>query len=139
MGAHVQASKFLSHQLDLSAGVMVAFTPFWLLLVPLAGPKRSPLSQAAWQRMPPPPPCALLGRVVCPTVLPSWPETAGLGVNDDDTGPLVSNRALREGIPVAVDGVAISHTAEENLADIRICVAKLYAAPMEAVRYWALS
>jgi len=130
--AHAQARSHLSRQLGQCAGVMVAFTPFWLLVVPLTGPHHSHFSQAAWQRMPPPPPCALLGRVVCPTVLPSWPETAGHSTDAGTADPLISNRAIIEGIP---EDAEERHTAE---ADIRICVATLYAAPVEAMRYWAL-
>eukprot|EP00419_Tripos_fusus_P087321 CAMPEP_0172860906 /NCGR_PEP_ID=MMETSP1075-20121228/72358_1 /TAXON_ID=2916 /ORGANISM="Ceratium fusus, Strain PA161109" /LENGTH=483 /DNA_ID=CAMNT_0013708989 /DNA_START=177 /DNA_END=1625 /DNA_ORIENTATION=- len=127
--AYMQASSHLSRQLGLCAGVMVAFTPFWLLIVPLTGPQHSRFSQAAWQKLPPPPPCALLGRIVCPTVLPSWPETAGLGTDAGDVGPLVSNRAVAEGIAEDSEEWQIAEV------DIRIRVAKLFAAPMEAVKY----
>lgn len=79
------------------SGVMVAFAYNWLVLVPLRAPKQgSGFEEAAYAQMPPPPACALLGVVICPSVEKQWPETAwGDSVLPDASGGK-SERALVE-------------------------------------------
>merc|ERR1712146_529987 len=74
----------------------LAFTTTWLCLMPLEPPEPGSARHEAWLQMPPPPPCALCGIVVCPTVAPVFPETAQL--SQVEGAPLVSTRADEEGI-----------------------------------------
>merc|ERR1719414_2299710 len=108
---------------------MLAFTARWLLLLPLRGPKAgSSFEEAAWLKMPPPPPCALLGVVITPFMEPSWPEIVQ---PDAPNAALASCRAELEGIPEDAAEYA------EALTDVRICVSKAQAAPMDLIKYWA--
>lgn len=105
--------------------VMLAFTRQWLLLLPLHVPDKDHPRYEAWLRLPPPPPCALCGVVICPELRPDFPETSlspGLAAarlepvpfatmapaadaegnplhNEVVLPPRVSNRAEEEGIP----------------------------------------
>lgn len=74
----------------------LAFTTTWLCLMPLDPPEIDSARHEAWLQMPPPPPCALCGIVVCPTVAEAFPETAKLA--QAEGAQLVSTRAVEEGI-----------------------------------------
>jgi hypothetical protein len=77
--------------------VAVAFTTSWMLLVPLMPPDIDSAQHETWLQMPVPPPCALCGIMVCPVVAKTFPETANLLAAPG--APLVSTRAVEEGIP----------------------------------------
>lgn len=75
----------------------LAFTTTWVAVMPLEPPDVESARHEAWLQMPPPPPCALCGIVVCPTVLQVFPETVKLP--QAEGAQLVSTRAEEEGIP----------------------------------------
>mmetsp|Transcript_65845 Transcript_65845/g.132263 ORF Transcript_65845/g.132263 Transcript_65845/m.132263 type:complete len:497 (+) Transcript_65845:95-1585(+) len=128
-GAFEEASVELRKQAGAGAGVMLAFTPKWLLLLPLRCPSPDKgFEEAVWRKMPPPPPCALLGVVISPIMEKSWPEVAQ---PDRSEASLVSNRAQLEGIPESAEEFAAAVT------DVRVCVAAAKAAPLEMLKYWA--
>lgn len=127
-------------------GVMLAFTLNWLLLVPLRLPDPEHPRFEAWLRLPPPPPCALCGLVICPELRPDFPETAvpsGAGfqvmepdppVEDGGSAPVlprrVSNRAEEEGIPEEAAEYAVA--AREVRIDTRIM-----GEPISLLAHWA--
>jgi len=125
------AVKDLQAEIEGGVGVMMAFTSKWLLLLPLRHPSENKgFEEAAWQRMPPPPPCALLGVVISPIMERSWPEVAQ---PDRPDATLVSNRAQLEGIPEDAQEFPAAVT------DVRICVSVARSAPLGMLTYWAFS
>jgi len=109
---------------------MVAFTTTWLIMLPLQPPSVESARHEAWLRMPPPPPCALCGVVVCPTVPKDFPETAGL-LTSKNGSSLVSTRAAEEGIPEG--------SPEYRAASYEVRIARrILDAPAEIVGVWAL-
>jgi len=108
---------------------MLAFTSTWLLLVPLSPPtEASGFKHELWLKMPPPPPFALIGVVICPTVEKEWPEIVGLEAPGKQ---LIANRAETEGIPK--DSV----TYAEAERQVRI-VASLTEKPVDILALWAI-
>jgi hypothetical protein len=113
-----------------SSSCMLAFTSTWLLLVPISPPtEASGFKHELWLKMPPPPPYALIGVVICPTVEKEWPEIAGL---ESAGKQLIANRADIEGIPKD------SSTYAEAERQVRI-VASLTDKPVEVLSLWATS
>mmetsp|Transcript_46955 Transcript_46955/g.125705 ORF Transcript_46955/g.125705 Transcript_46955/m.125705 type:complete len:491 (-) Transcript_46955:7-1479(-) len=128
-GAFEESAVELRKQVEGGAGMMLAFTPTWLLLVPLRRPSEDGgFEEAVWRKMPPPPPCALLGVVISPIIEPSWPEVAQ---PDRPGAALVANRAQLEGIPESAEEFAAAVT------DVRICVSAARAAPLQMLKHWA--
>lgn len=108
--------------------VMLAFTATWLALVPLETPEPESARHEAWLQMPPPPPCALCGIVVCPTVAEVFPETAKLP--QAEGSPLVTTRAEEEGI--------IEGSPEFDVANRQVRIAtRIMALPLEIMGVWA--
>eukprot|EP00929_Paragymnodinium_shiwhaense_P056255 TRINITY_DN28161_c0_g1_i1.p1 TRINITY_DN28161_c0_g1~~TRINITY_DN28161_c0_g1_i1.p1 ORF type:complete len:492 (+),score=111.50 TRINITY_DN28161_c0_g1_i1:67-1542(+) len=106
---------------------MLAFTTSWLLLVPLADPpEAASLNYDAWLRMPPPPPCALIGIFIVDAIARDFPATAGDSGHD---GVFVSNRAALEDIPEG------SPEYEAARLEARINVAILDH-PTEMIAHW---
>lgn len=102
----------------------LAFTPSWLLLAAIEPPEPDSARHEAWLAMPPPPPCALCGVVLCQPIAREFPETAGLQACLEGT-QLVSTRAAEEGIPegspeyeAASREVRIAHRILDKPADI---------------------
>merc|ERR1712098_20016 len=113
----------------------VAFTTSWLLFLPLDPPPQGSARHEAWRKMPPPPPCALCGLVVCPAVPKDFPETAGLQssasvATEAKTVALVSTRAAEEGIREG------SAEYEAALREVRIA-SQILGQPPEIVGVWA--
>jgi len=107
--------------------IALAFTTNWMVLVPLLPPEPGSARHETWLQIPPPPPCALCGVVVCKSIAKTFPETAGLST----TNKLVSNRAEEEGIS---EGTEEYDTA---LREVRIS-AKILDQPIEIIGVWAL-
>lgn len=106
----------------------LAFTTSWLVVMPLMPPDHASPQHEAWLGMPPPPPCALCGIVVCPMVPRTFPETAG-STGCEDT--LVSTRAALEGIP--------ADCAEHEGAHREVRIAtRLLDLPVEVMGVWAV-
>lgn len=106
----------------------LAFTTSWICLMPLEVPEPGSARHEAWLQMPPPPPCALCGIVVCPTVAEAYPETAKLP--QAEGAPLVSSRAAEEGI---AEGSPEYETAIRQVRiNTRIC-----DMPLEILGVWA--
>jgi hypothetical protein len=104
----------------------VAFTTTWLMLVPLTVPDQESARHEAWLQMPPPPPCALSGIMVCPFVQKRYPETAALACAGTQ---VVSTRAEEEGIPEG--------SPEFEAANRQVCIAsKIMDMPLEILRVW---
>lgn len=109
-------------------GVMLAFTATWLALVPIETPEPDSARHEAWLQMPPPPPCALSGIVVCPTVAEVFPETAKLP--QAEGAPLVSTRAQEEGI--------LEGSPEFDAANRQVRIATgIMDRPLEIIGVWA--
>jgi hypothetical protein len=106
----------------------LAFTTTWLCLMPLEPPEQGSPRHEAWLQMPPPPPCALFGIVVCPTVATSYPETAKL--SQVEGAQLVSTRAEEEGI---LEG---SPEYDEAVRQVRINT-RITEMPLEIIGNWA--
>jgi len=110
-------------------GVLLAFTTAWLLVVPVMPPDVSSAAHEAWLRLPPPPPCALCGVLVCGPLEPDFPETAGQNMEDL---PLVTTRADQEAIPEG--------TPEWEAASREVRIAtRILDCPAEYLGIWALS
>jgi len=110
-----------------ASSCMVAFTSTWLLVVPVSPPtEASGFKYELWLKMPPPPPYALIGVIICPTVEKEWPEIVGL----EAPGGLIANRAEIEGIPKD------SKTYAEAERQVRI-VTSLTEKPVDVLALWA--
>jgi len=106
----------------------LAFTTSWLCLMPLVPPQPESARHEAWLQMPPPPPCALCGIVVCPAVAQAFPETATLP--QAEGAQLVSTRAEEEGIPEG--------TPEFDAANRQIRInTRIAEFPLEIMGVWA--
>jgi len=106
----------------------LAFTTNWLLLVPLDPPEIDSARHEAWLQMPPPPPCALCGIVVCPVVPEAFPETVKLP--QAEGAQLVSTRAVEEGIPEG--------SPEFDAANRQVRIAtRIMEMPLEIMGVWA--
>jgi hypothetical protein len=113
-----------------ASSCLLAFTSTWLLLVPLSPPTEATgFKHELWLKMPPPPPYALIGVVICPTVEKEWPEIVGLEAPGKQ---LIANRAETEGIPKD------SKTYAEAERQVRI-VASLTEKPVDVLALWAIS
>jgi len=105
----------------------VAFTTTWLMVVPLEAPDQISARHEAWLQMPPPPPCALCGIMVCPFVQKRYPETAALACASVQ---VVSTRAEEEGIPEG--------SPEFDAANRQVCIAsRIMEMPLEILGVWA--
>lgn len=111
----------------LGSACAVAFTAAWIIVVPLRLPELGSVEHEIWLKMPPPPPCALIGVVICPTVQKDWPEAAGLEASD---AAVVSSRAELEGIPP--DSAEFAEAERE----VRITAA-VTQRPAEVIGLWA--
>lgn len=103
----------------------VAFTTSWLLFMPLAPPEAGTALAAAWPVLPPPPPVALGGVVIAPSLAPSYPEAAG------GTGSFVSTRAIEEGIPECTEEFQLANR------EVRIST-RILLKPMELMSVFGL-
>lgn len=108
--------------------VVIAFTTSWMMAVPLEPPDIDSSRHEAWILMPPPPPCALCGIMICPTVAKSFPETASLA--SAEGAQLVSTRAEEEGIPEG------SPEFLEATKQVRIAT-RIMDMPVEILGVWA--
>lgn len=111
-----------------SPSCAIAFTPTWMLCVPIATPDVDTPLHEVWLSLPPPPPCALVGVVLCPELAPEFPETAQPGA---PPSKLVSNRAIEEGIPEGFPEY------ERACREVRIST-KLLEKPAEILATWTL-
>eukprot|EP00928_Gymnodinium_smaydae_P066160 TRINITY_DN4920_c0_g3_i1.p1 TRINITY_DN4920_c0_g3~~TRINITY_DN4920_c0_g3_i1.p1 ORF type:complete len:522 (-),score=114.07 TRINITY_DN4920_c0_g3_i1:322-1725(-) len=116
---------------------MLAFGTSWLLYAPLSEPPTpSDLRYETWLRLPPPPPCALLG-VVVSEAIDVFTQTCGVG---SETGAqLVTNRAALEGIPeewADEERTRYTEAYEAALRDPRVN-ARILDEPMALVSTWA--
>jgi len=127
LGAYEDARARSSGVAGSGEGILLAFTTSWLLLVPLMPPDVSSAKHEAWLRLPPPPPCALCGVVVCSPLERDFPETAGQSAEDT---PLVCTRADQEGIPEG------SPEFEAASREVRIST-RILDCPAELVGVWA--
>jgi len=114
-------------------GMMVAFSYNWMLVLPLRAPKQgSVFEKAAYFRMPPPPACALLGVVICPSVEKQWPETAwgASPISQGKSEALVESRAEVFCIP--------ENSAEYEKADAEVMVRwnVLEKDPLAPLKLW---
>lgn len=107
----------------------LVFTATWMLLVPLRPPDAEDPSHEAWKVLPTPHPCAFCGTILCPTVELGYPDT--LGVSTAHL-PLVSNRAVVEGIPESA-GDAFKQAERE----VRV-MARLPDVPIEMLSLWTI-
>jgi len=114
---------------DKDQGCALAFTPSWMLIIPLVPPQPGSARHEAWVRFPPPPPCALCGVVICPAVQQEFPETMGHLAGGESR--LITNRAEEENIP---EGCAEYDVASR---DVRIA-GRILDMPAEIVGEWAL-
>lgn len=106
----------------------VVFTITWMMLAWLEPPDVDTVLHEAWFVMPPPPPCALCGVVVCPLVLRTFPDT--MGDTSKSSRPLVSSRAQDEGIPEG--------TVEFEAASREVNIAtRILDMPLEIINIWA--
>jgi len=118
----------------------VAFTSRWLLYAAQSPAPEGPFEKAVWQKMPPPPPIALAGVVLCPSVEREWPEVAaaqrtgaaGKSADKGSAQQLVLSRAEVEDILEGSD----DFTAARQ--EVRVCRAVLEAKPLEVVKLWAM-
>lgn len=122
----------------------VAFSTSWLLIIPLMPPDASSVHHEAWLRMPPPPPCALCGVVICPQVSRSFPEVAGMhdGLDEASAGGdssdadegrlrLVTTRAELERIPVG--------SPEYEMAEREVRISStILDSPLGILGVWAM-
>eukprot|EP00927_Polykrikos_kofoidii_P080516 TRINITY_DN77404_c0_g1_i1.p1 TRINITY_DN77404_c0_g1~~TRINITY_DN77404_c0_g1_i1.p1 ORF type:complete len:510 (-),score=69.51 TRINITY_DN77404_c0_g1_i1:225-1700(-) len=113
---------------------LLAFTATWLLLVPLQEPPEAgSLHHDAWLRLPPPPPCALVGVVIAEAIEKDFPETTGSCLIGGQGQPkLVSNRAEQENIPEGSE----AYTAALHEARIS---SEILKTPAGYIGVWALS
>lgn len=107
----------------------MACTATWMLVMPLRPPEAASARHEAWLLLPPPPPCALCGVVLVPTATVGYPETAGI-VGEDR--PLVSNRAVEEGIPESVGELFKAAEREVRISK------RLLDSPLELLAEWAV-
>lgn len=106
----------------------LAFTTGWLCMMPLEPPESGSARHEAWLQMPPPPPCALIGIVVCPLVGQTFPETAML--SQAEGAQLVSTRAEEEGI--------LEGSPEFDAANRQVRInTKITNFPLEIMSVWA--
>jgi len=129
---HLELAKAVVVAFEAARGTqdsyMLVFTTTWLLLAPLAEcPKEGEQRYDAWLRLPPPPPCALAGVVVAEAIRREYPETAGLPGQEGE--PLVSNRAVQEGLPEG------SPEYGKALCEARIS-ARILDVPAELIAVW---
>jgi hypothetical protein len=111
-----------------SSSFSLAFTTTWLALMPLNPPDIESAQHEAWLQIPPPPPCALCGIVVCPTVGVQFPETVKLP--QAEGAQLVSTRAEEEGIQEG--------TPEFEAASRQVRIAtRIMDLPLEIMAVWA--
>lgn len=108
----------------------VAFTTTWLCLMPIEPPALEHARHEAWLKMPPPPPCALCGIVVCPEISESFPETVKLP--QAEGAQLVSTKAEEEGIPEG------SPEFDAANRDVRIAT-RIMELPLDIMGVWATS
>jgi len=108
----------------------LAFTTTWLAIMPIDPPEVESARHEAWLKMPPPPPCALCGIVVCPEVTESFPETVKLP--QAEGAQLVSTKAEEEGIPEG------SPEFEAANREVRIAT-RIMELPLEIMGVWATS
>lgn len=108
----------------------LVFTTTWLAIMPIEPPQLESARHEAWLKMPPPPPCALCGIVVCPQISESFPETVKLP--QVDGASLVSTKAEEEGIPEG------SPEFDAANRDVRIAT-KIMELPLGIIGVWASS
>mmetsp|Transcript_71047 Transcript_71047/g.197355 ORF Transcript_71047/g.197355 Transcript_71047/m.197355 type:complete len:563 (+) Transcript_71047:64-1752(+) len=109
---------------------LLAFSASWLLFMPLKQPPElGTPDYEAWLRIPPPPPCALVGIVIVEAIEKEYPETTGFVAAEG--APLVSNRALQENILENTDEYKVAVREARISTDIMV-------RPIDVLGVWAL-